>query len=976
MKLFLKVGIVLLAIAFCQPFFAPSQILAEEDPELTEIQQLIHEVDSLARAKQLDTAIVLGKLALRRATKKFGDSDTTVAKVLSVLGVCYYYQANYAQCDSVWNKALVIRERVLGPDHPDVAKSLNNLGNLYKNQGKYMEAEPLYKRAIAIMEKTLGSDHPNLAAYLNNLGTLYKDQGKYIEAEPLYKRAIAIQEKTLGSDHLNLASSLNNLGSLYTHQGKYMEAEPLLKRALAIREKTLGPDHPDLASSLNNLGSLYTHQGKYMEAEPLLKRALVIKEKTLEPDHPDLALSLNNLGSLYKDQGKYMEAEPLYKRAIAIMEKTQRPDHPYVAKFVNSLAVLYRLQGISIKAEPLFRRALALLEKSLGPDHPEVAKCLMNLAILYGSLGEADKSLTYYKKLQQSRVHFIEYVFSYASESQKMRYIEKYPLVDQSLLSFAIMNNSDDSKSCALEMMLKGKAAIIDALLAEKQIAYCSHSDQIRKKTERHKEVCGEISTVTLAGAEKLEPEIYRVRLQTLYSIKDSLETELSNNCAEFKDDLAARRFTMADVANAIPEGSVLWEFVRYEPYDFKKIGNDKERTGSPRYLAFTFDHAGNITLTDLGDAKEIDSLITTAREKIYKAKAEVYSPLVVESERQLNEVTGKLYKFIFAPLASHLGDKTDIFVCPDGQLSLLPFEILPCPDGKYLIEKFKFSYLSSGRDLLRFKKKQIPGDWALVMADPNFDFSQVKLAQIGGMASNKPNLAPYIPEPLRGASGCLNNRFNSLSYGREEAKSVSKTLKDKAKLNVESYLGDDAVEEVLKGMTTAPRVLHLATHGYFCEDIDLNKNTMLENPLLRSGLALAGANRLMDENQRSDSSAEDGILTAFEASGLNLVGTDLVVLSACETGVGEVKNGEGVYGLRRAFQHAGARTIVMSLWKIPDKETCDLMDDFYKSWLGGQTKKEALRQSTLKVLNACRAKYGSAHPLFWGGFVMVGDSN
>jgi len=1018
MKLFLKVCIVLLAIAFCQLFFGTSPILAEDDPELSGIQELIQKVDSLAKAGQLDTAIALGKVTLDRARKEFGESDTIFASALKALGLCYVFKANYTVAESLWQQTLAVREKALGPEHPDVARSLNNLANLYWNQGKYAKAEPHYRRALAILEKSLGPDHLQVAINLNNLAALCATQGRYVEAEPLYKRSIAIKEKALGVDHPEVASSLNNLAGLYLKQGKYSEAEPLYKRALAIREKALGPDDPVVAISLDNLAVLYCYEGKYGEAEPLYNRAMAIREKTLGSDHPYVATSLNNLGTLYKEQGKYTEAEPLLNRALAIEEKALGSDHPGVASCLNNIAELYRVQGISIKAEPLYKRALAILEMKLGPDHPDVAKilnnlavvyledgkyqeaepllkrtlainentlssehpdvseCLLSLAILYGFLGEVDTSLTYYKRLQESRQSFMEYVFSYASEEQKMRYIEKYPLVDNSFLSFAIMNNINDSKSSALEMMLKGKATVVDALSAEKQVAYCANNDEIRRNAQKHNEICGEISTLALAGAENLDPQIYRERLRALSSIKDSLETELSKSCAEFKDEIAARRFTTADVANAIPQGSVLWEFVRYEPYDFKKVGSDKERTGPPRYLAFTLDHAGNITLTDLGDAGEIDSLVSLARKQIYQAREEVYSPLAVESEKRLNEVTGRLYDLVFAPLESHLSNNTDIFISPDGQLNLLPFEILPCTDGKYVIEKFKISYLSSGRDLLKFKRKLESGNWALLMADPDFNRSEIKLAQIGGMASNKPNLVPYIPEPLRGAGGCLNNRFNSLPYTKEETKSIVKTLKDDANLKTQVYYEGDASEEALKGMATPPKVLHLATHGYFCEDVDLTENSMLENPLLRSGLALAGANRMMDENQKSDSVTEDGILTAFEASGLNLIGTELVTLSACETGVGEVKNGEGVYGLRRAFQHAGARTILMSLWKVPDKETCELMRGFYQNWLSGQTKQEALRQSTLRVLNACRSKYGIAHPLLWGGFVMVGDPN
>ena len=976
MKVRLNSGIILAAIALCLLFLVPRQILAEEDPELTEIQELIHKADSLVQAKQLDTAIVLGKLALKKAKNKFTEFDTIVASASHVLGKCFYYQASYAECESLYNKALFIREKVLGPEHPDVATALDNLGLLYWRQGKYAEAESLCRQALSIREKARGPDHPEVATSLNSLAKLHLSQGKYPEAEPLFRRALDILEKTLGPDHTDVAASLHNLAILYVNQGKYVEAQPLFERARDILGKNLEPDHPDMVASLKNLAILYRIQGKFAEAEPLFKRVLEIREKALGPHHPDLGASLNSLANLYYYQGKYTEAEPLYNRVLEIKEKTRGPNHLEVAGSLHNLANLYYDQGKYKEAEPLHKRALDIFEETLGLRHPDGAWSLSSLAVLYGSLGEVDQSLAYYRKLQQSRQHFIDYVFSYASEDQKMRYIEEYPLISHSLLSFSIMTNSDEPKSCALEMILKGKAAIIDAVSAEKQIAFCSYDDEIQKKAERHAEVCGEISTVTLAGVEKLDPEIYRGRLQTLYSKKDSLETELSKSCAEFKDELAARRFAIADVANALPQGSVLWEFVRYEPYDFKKVGSDKERTGPPRYLAFTLDDRGNVSLTDLGETKEIDSLVSLARERIYKAKAGGYPPSLVESERELNEITSKLYEIIFAPLESYLGGGRDIFVSPDGQLNLLPFEILPCPDGKYAVEKFGISYLSSGRDLLRFQGKQKRNDWALVMANPDFDLSGETLAEQRDKTLRKSDILSLAYEPSRGVSGCLSERFGSIPYTREEGESILRALGKIPNLRTQSYYAGDALEEVLKGMTTAPRFLHLATHGFFCEDVDLTEGKVLENPLLRSGLALTGANRLKDENRKDESQTEDGILTAFEASGLNLIGTELVTLSACETGIGEIKNGEGVYGLRRAFQHAGARSVVMSLWRVPDEETRDLMDDFYRNWFTGRTKKEALRQSALKILSACRDKYGVAHPLFWGGFVMVGDPN
>jgi CHAT domain-containing protein len=439
---------------------------------------------------------------------------------------------------------------------------------------------------------------------------------------------------------------------------------------------------------------------------------------------------------------------------------------------------------------------------------------------------------------------------------------------------------------------------------------------------------------------------------------------------------LTSRRFEVADVARALPENGVLLEFVEYQPYDFGETGTDEQRKGVSRYLTFTLNNSGAVTLTDLGDARKIDSLVNLTRRRIYQDRVWVHTSLVAEAKRRLDEITGKLYDIIFAPLESQLGHRVDIYICPDGQLNLLPLEILRCPDGRYVVEKYSISYLSSGRDLLRFKKERQPSEGALLVADPDFEFSAGSSDQQRDKTPKQWAILPIHHKPYRGVSGCLSNRFNSLPYSREEASSIAETLKGRGKLDVDVYCDSNAAEELLKEMPTVPRVLHLATHGYFCEDLSLAGNQILENPLLRSGLALAGANRLMDENHKRGSSREDGILTAFEASGLDLVGTELVALSACETGVGEVKNGEGVYGLRRAFQHAGARTIVMSLWKVPDKETCELMDGFYQNWLADQSKKEAFRQSVLTALRFYRDRYGVAHPYLWGGFVLFGDPN
>jgi CHAT domain-containing protein/Tfp pilus assembly protein PilF len=254
---------------------------------------------------------------------------------------------------------LGIREKALGPNHPDVAQSLNNLALLYGNQGRHAEAEPLHKRSLAIYEKALGPDHPNVATILNNLAVLYEQQGRYADAEPLHKRSLAIREKALGPNHPDVATSLNNLAEVYRGQGRYADAVPLYRRSLSIWENALGRDHPTVAKSLNNLAVLYDNQGRHAEAEPLHKRSLAIREKTLGPDHPDVASSLNNLATFYGLQGRYAEAEPLYKRVLARLEKALGPDHPNIVWPLNSLALLYGRQGRYADALPIVKRTIS-----------------------------------------------------------------------------------------------------------------------------------------------------------------------------------------------------------------------------------------------------------------------------------------------------------------------------------------------------------------------------------------------------------------------------------------------------------------------------------------------------------------------------------------------------------------------------------------------------------------------------------------
>jgi tetratricopeptide (TPR) repeat protein len=336
--------------------------------------------------------------ALAIRAKQLGLEHPDTAQSLSSLAGLLQAQGALAEARPLYERALSILEKQLGPEHPDTALSLNNLALLLKDQGALGEARPLYERALAIYEKQFGPEHPLTTRSLNNLAALLQAQGELSEARLLFERTLAIREKQLGPEHPLLAASLNNLAALLQAQGELSGARPLYERALAIYEERLGPEHPHTATSLNNLAGLLKAQGKLSGARPLYERALAICEERLGPEHPDTATSLSNLAGLLRAQGELSGARPLYERALAICEKQLGPEHPHTATSLNNLAALLQAQGELSGARPLYERALAICEKQLGPEHPHTAESLNNLAGLLYAQGELSEARPLYER--------------------------------------------------------------------------------------------------------------------------------------------------------------------------------------------------------------------------------------------------------------------------------------------------------------------------------------------------------------------------------------------------------------------------------------------------------------------------------------------------------------------------------------------------------------------------------------------------
>ena len=376
-------------------------VIATNGPESVEAANVLDVlVESLWRGGKTSDpdARNMAEQAVAIKEKVLGPDHPDLATSLNNLALVYQPEGEYAKAEPLYQRALAIRERALGPDHTDVATSLHNLARLYEAEGRYAQAEQLYTRSLAIYEKALGPDHPWVATSLNDLALVYQETGQNAQAEQLYNRCLAVYEKALGPDHPNVAASLDNLGNLYRSEGQYAQAEPLLKRALEVKEKAFGTDDPRVATSVNDLALVYLDQGQYARAESLDKRALAIREKALGPNHPDVAQSLNNFAAVYQAEGRYVEAEPLLNRSLAIYQRVLGADHPTLATVLKGLADNYRARGQYAQAEPLYSRSLAISEKALGPDHPDVATSLNSLAELYRGEGQYSKAEPLYRR--------------------------------------------------------------------------------------------------------------------------------------------------------------------------------------------------------------------------------------------------------------------------------------------------------------------------------------------------------------------------------------------------------------------------------------------------------------------------------------------------------------------------------------------------------------------------------------------------
>jgi CHAT domain-containing protein/Tfp pilus assembly protein PilF len=864
--------------------------------------------------------------------------------------------------------ALQLREAVLGSTHPEVARCLDLVGEIYLYQGNMDNAGSLLRRALAIREAALGMNHPDVAESLNNLAVVYCSQGLYGQSEALYQRSLTIRETVLGKGHPDVAASLSNLAALYYEQGLYSRAEPLMRRSLLLWEASLGREDPLVATALNNLAYLYQVQGLHRRAEPLARRALALWEASLGKKHPNVATSLDNLASIYADQGLYWKAEPLYQRALSIRETALGKDHPHVADSLNNFANFYWARGLYGKAELLHLRALATREAVFGSAHPLVAQSLNDLGRLRLAQNRLDGALPFFTRsffITEQRLRHEALDFS---ESRFASFLDHLRAYEETLYGL-LRAHPEDARvrrlALSAVLMLKGRSVSETANIF--RTLYRSLGDEDRGTLEQLRSLRTRLVSLSLSGPGALPADVYQQSLKSLAEQGDALEADLAKRSAPLRSltALPTPAEIVDRVAASLPKDSALVEFIAYKdsPLVPKAGVPPGKRVSQVRYLALVLFPDASTRAVDLGPSIPIDS-----------AAAHLVDVLA-EREASFEAAAQQLYHRVFQPLLPLLGSTRRLFLSADGQLSLIPFSALHDGQG-FLLDTFDITYLTSGRELLPRIQDRAPASSVSVLADPNFTALPASAPSSPPPAQTRSLPAGFLRRFLSNPDAEVDrSAWVPLPGTRREAQAIQRLLPQ-----AQVFLGAEATKERLLRLP-APGILHLATHGFFLGQAAAPSGSRglamvdslsgapppQQEPLLNSGLVLAGAQATASE--ASPVRPGSSLVTALELAGLDLWSTQLVVLSACDTGQGAVRLGQGVYGLRRALVAAGAETVLVSLWKVNDDSTHLLMESYYRNLLSGQGRASALREAmrTLRVTHP--------HPHAWAPFIALGSN-
>ncbi len=949
--------------------------------------------------------------ALPALEKQYGKNDTVwYAYYINYTALSFENCQQFSKAEQYYLLAKNIYENVSGSADSFYGAILNNLALLYSYMGQYYKALPLSIKALENCEKSLGKKHPSYSSRLNNLALSYSDMGEYDKALPLLLEALENTKENLGKNNFEYGMSLGNLGALYSEMGEYEKALPFLLQALENIEETLGKEHPEYGEKLNNLALFYANIGLYEKALFFYLQALENSEKYYGKAHTKFVIRLNNIAGLYRDIGNYDNALRLFLEALDIMENLHGKEHPlygallynlsdlykqmgqyeqamffclealkiheilfnkehrFYGECLNLLAVLYSIMNEYDKALPIYQVALEIVKNTFGIDNLKYAITFNSIANLYVNTGQFEQGLFIYKETQNIFLNKIESNFTFLSETEKEKYVKTVLYnfeVYQSFYSKCHAQQSGvEEYSYNIELAIKGM--ILNSGINMRQAILNSNNPEALAKYDDWLNL-----RVTLVH-QYTKPLAERTIDVAIYEAEvDKLEGELARLSSGFEQNKKLFSIKWEDVQKQLKPNEVAIEFASFRYY------NDKEWTDSTMYIALVLrPQDTHPQLVPLCEQKQLDSLFANKGSADASFVASLYRGATA---LQLEDVSlsANIYTVLWEPLAPYIPEGSTVYFAPSGTLHQIAFAAIQTPDGKVLSDKYRLVQLSTTARLAQesaFKETNIT-DIAL-FGGIYYDVEEKDLLAQSLLASTKNTTTRALPHDLERGS----QSWNFLQGTLNEVNAIN-NLAQSNKIKTQLYTGVTAVEERFKALSgnNSPRILHIATHGFFFPDPqkeyketgfmgqeDKHVFRASDNPLNRAGLLFAGANRTW-KGDTVPEGVDDGILTAYEAANVYLNNTQLVVLSACETGLGDIKGSEGVFGLQRAFKGAGAEYLLMSLWKVPDNETAEFMAYFYGKLFTGSSILVAF-ESTQTYM---KTKY-TGEPYKWAAFVLI----
>ncbi|MCF8297134.1 MAG: tetratricopeptide repeat protein [Saprospiraceae bacterium] len=967
----------------------------------------------------------LVSIALKLREKFLGKDHPDYCYALSTYGLIKFKMGEYIESKIIFSEYLLIIDKIRGKNHSDYAMGLSNLalnekalsqyeaaikhtdeaieiyrqkmpqsiidlyitlankGMYLQEKGDYKSAEKCYLESLQLRLKVVDENHPDFGFVNQYLGSLYSDMGDYKKAEEYFLLSEKILRKALGNEHSSLAINLNLIGGFYLDLGNYKKAENYYIESANIRKKIFGPWHPSYAESLNNLALLYSKVYYYDEAIELNMKCIKIRKHNGHTNSSAYSLTLTNLASVYRNTGRIDTAIVLLKESLKITKDVFSDEHPNYSLALNNLGNLYCDIGKYEDALDLYNKALEINIKIFGENHHDNFINYSNLGTVYNLMNKPEECWRNYSKSNTLINQQISSVFSFLSENEKEKFLKKIEANYEIYYSinYKFRKELPEMEIAAYNNALSYKGLLLQSGTMLRQSILNSNDDELISLYD------------SFTKNKKLISELYSQAENNRKHDVDSLEQllalqekEMSRKSENLSFMLKNLKFKFEDVKERLSDDETAIEFIHFQY-------NDTCWTDSIMYCALLIRKDFKYPkMVYLFNKKDLENLIGEKASLsaspyvswLYGTKLKQSQNMFTDSAKYKTE----LYDLIWAPIEPYLKGINKVYYSPTGLLHKIAFDAIQTNDTVYLSDKYSMNYMSSTRNLCYDKKSfKLIQDIKLYLfggIEYNLDsttMTSTALEQRGitDISTSTARNVSFVTDSTRGGE------FSFLSGTVEEVDSINSMFEKKSiptKTNMSLFATEESFK-MLSGLKE-PNIAHIATHGFFSPDPkqlsisekeDATRNagnensaarafTQAKNPLFRSGLIFAGANRVW-KGERPIQGIDDGILTAYEISNLNLSNTKLVVMSACETGLGDIKGSEGVYGLQRSFKMAGVDYIIMSLWEVPDYHTSKLMQLFYDNWLKGMDIREAFRTAQ----NEMRQKYD---PYYWAAFVLI----